>query len=299
MGKQSILVLGGTGAQGGSLVKSLLKDGSWTVRVLTRNPESEKSKELAAKGVQIFKGDMSNVDDLRAAAKGVDALFAVTSFWDPSSMFKEAEIGKKIVDVAVELKVKHFIWSTLPNVATISKDKWHVPHFTDKAIVDDYARSKNLPIVSVVPPFYFQNFTSFFPPKWEGETAVFTLPMPEKCFLTAYDVNETGDFVLQVLKNFDHWRGKTVPMIGEHKHPQEYIEIFSKVTGQKARYQSVSVEQFGSFGFPGAKELADMFGYFNEYTYLGPHIDIGLSKKLHPNATSFEAWLKQTGWKGK
>jgi len=298
MAKESILVLGGTGAQGGSVVNSLLKDGHWDVRVLSRNPDSDKSKELKSKGVQVLKGDMSNVDDLRAAAKGVDAIFAVTSFWDPASMFKEAEIGKKIVDVAAEVKVKKFIFSTLPNVSTITKNKWHVPHFTDKAVVDDYARSKSLPIVSVVPPFYYQNFTSFFPPKFEGQTAVFSLPMPENCYLTAYDVDETGEWVLNVLKNWDQWKGKTVPMVGEHKHPQEFVEAFSKATNQPAKYVPVTVEQFGSYGFPGAKELADMFGYFNEYTYNGPNIDLSLSKKVHSNATSFEGWVKKTGWKG-
>jgi len=275
-----------------------LKDGHWDVRVLSRNPDSDKSKELKSKGVQVLKGDMSNVDDLRAAAKGVDAIFAVTSFWDPASMFKEAEIGKKIVDVAAEVKVKKFIFSTLPNVSTITKNKWHVPHFTDKAVVDDYARSKSLPIVSVVPPFYYQNFTSFFPPKFEGQTAVFSLPMPENCYLTAYDVDETGEWVLNVLKNWDQWKGKTVPMVGEHKHPQEFVEAFSKATNQPAKYVPVTVEQFGSYGFPGAKELADMFGYFNEYTYNGPNIDLSLSKKVHSNATSFEGWVKKTGWKG-
>lgn len=298
MAKESILVLGGTGAQGGSVVKSLLKDGNWNVRVLSRNPDSDKAKELKSKGVEVYKGDMSNVDDLRAAAQGVDAIFAVTSFWDPASMFKEAEIGTKIVDVAAEVKVKKFIFSALPNVAKISNNKWHVPHFTDKAVVDEYARSKSLPIVSVVPPFYYQNFTSFFPPKFEGQTAIFSLPMPENCYLTAFDVDETGDWVLNVLQNWDQWKGKTVPMIGEHRHPQEYVDEFSKATNQPAKYVPVSVEQFASYGFPGAKELADMFGYFNEHTYNGPNIDLSLSKKVNPNATSFEGWVKKTGWKG-
>jgi len=297
--KESILVLGGTGSQGGSVVNSLLKDGTFDIRVLSRNPESEKSKALAAKGVHVFKGDMSNADELRAAAKGVDDIFAVTSFWDPASMFKEFEIGKTVVDVAAEVKVKKFIWSGLPNVEKHSNGKWHVPHFTDKAKVEDYAKSKGLPMVTVYALFYFQNFQFFFPPKWEGDTAVFTLPMPENCYISAYDVNETGEFVVPILKHWDQWKGQTVPMFGEHKHPQEYIAEFSQATGSPAKYNQMSVEAFGNLGFPGAKELADMFGWFNDYTYCGPNVDRSVSKKLHANSTSFGNWVKASGWKGK
>ncbi len=51
---------------------------------------------------------------------------------DPETMNKEVELGKSIVDAAVEAQVKHFIFSTLPNAEKISKGKYRVPHFTDK-----------------------------------------------------------------------------------------------------------------------------------------------------------------------
>jgi len=45
--KQTVLVLGGTGAQGGSVVNELLKNPEkWNIRVLSRNPQSEKAIEL-------------------------------------------------------------------------------------------------------------------------------------------------------------------------------------------------------------------------------------------------------------
>ena len=57
-----ILVIGGTGAQGMPVVQALLapaQDGSpspYAVRVLTRNPDSPRAKQLAAQGVELFKG---------------------------------------------------------------------------------------------------------------------------------------------------------------------------------------------------------------------------------------------------
>lgn len=44
-----ITVFGATGAQGGSVVRQLLKDNRWKVRGVTRDVNSEKSKELASK----------------------------------------------------------------------------------------------------------------------------------------------------------------------------------------------------------------------------------------------------------
>lgn len=45
----TIVVLGATGQQGNSVVNSLLQNGNWNVRGVTRNLESESAKKLAAK----------------------------------------------------------------------------------------------------------------------------------------------------------------------------------------------------------------------------------------------------------
>lgn len=44
-----VVVLGATGAQGGSVVKQLSKDGRWKIRGVTRNVGSEKAISLARK----------------------------------------------------------------------------------------------------------------------------------------------------------------------------------------------------------------------------------------------------------
>lgn len=62
MSKRLILVIGGTGAQGIAVIDKLLapsENGSpspYSIRVLTRDPESRRAKELAAKGVELVKG---------------------------------------------------------------------------------------------------------------------------------------------------------------------------------------------------------------------------------------------------
>jgi hypothetical protein len=49
-GKKVIAVIGGTGAQGGSLVRAILKDdmnGSFVARALTRDPSKVREKEIS------------------------------------------------------------------------------------------------------------------------------------------------------------------------------------------------------------------------------------------------------------
>jgi len=55
--KKIVAVTGITGHQGGSVVESLLKSGTYSVRGLTRDPTSDKAKLLAARGVEIVKAD--------------------------------------------------------------------------------------------------------------------------------------------------------------------------------------------------------------------------------------------------
>jgi uncharacterized protein YbjT (DUF2867 family) len=58
--KETILVTGATGAQGGSVARHLLGRGGYTVRCLTRNPDSEKAGALQQAGAEIVRGDLDD-----------------------------------------------------------------------------------------------------------------------------------------------------------------------------------------------------------------------------------------------
>lgn len=55
-----ITVIGATGNQGGSVVDAALKSGAYKVRGITRNVESDASKDLTNKGVEMV---MANIND--------------------------------------------------------------------------------------------------------------------------------------------------------------------------------------------------------------------------------------------
>src|SRR3954447_14739025 len=166
MTKQTIAVVGGTGAQGGGVVDALLASGQYAVRVASRNPASPSARALEKRGVQVVKGDLLEPGSLRAAFEGAHGSFVVTNFWDPTQAQNETEIGIAAVKEARAAGVQHFIWSTLPNAEKLSGGRLKLPHFTDKARVDDAVEAAKFPRHTFVQaPFYFQNFLGMLAPQ--------------------------------------------------------------------------------------------------------------------------------------
>src|SRR5712672_2986634 len=124
-----IAVVGATGLQGGAVIRALQANKQFKVRALTRNPA--KHSEL---GDEVVQADLNRPETLRAAFAGAHGVFLVTNFWEEGT--DEVKQATAAVRAAKDAGVKHFIWSTLPNVDAISRCKFHVPHFTGKAKVD-------------------------------------------------------------------------------------------------------------------------------------------------------------------
>ncbi|HXU59201.1 MAG TPA: NmrA family NAD(P)-binding protein, partial [Verrucomicrobiae bacterium] len=127
--RKLIAVIGATGKQGGAVVGALQAGGQFKVRALTRNPG--KHRELAE---EVDAADLDRPETLKAAFEGAYGVFLVTNFWEHGT--DELKQATTAVRAAKEAGVKHFIWSTLPDVEAISGGKFHVPHFTGKAKVD-------------------------------------------------------------------------------------------------------------------------------------------------------------------
>src|SRR5260370_19701444 len=124
--RKLIAVIGATGQQGGAVIRALQPSGQFKVRALSRNPG--KHRELAD---EVVEADLNRPETLKAAFEGAHGVFMVTSFGEAgTNEFKQATTA---VRAAKDAGVKHFVWSTLPNVEAISGGKFDVPHFTGKA----------------------------------------------------------------------------------------------------------------------------------------------------------------------
>src|SRR4029450_8585698 len=145
-----IAVVGATGQQGGAVVRALQASGQFKVRALTRNPA--KHPQTANK---VVAADLNRPETLGAALAGAHGVFVVTNAWEAGR--DESKQALAAVNAAKDAGVRHFIWSTLPNVDTISGGTIDVPHFTDKAKVERIVREAGFAYHTfVIAPFYYQ-----------------------------------------------------------------------------------------------------------------------------------------------
>jgi uncharacterized protein YbjT (DUF2867 family) len=154
-----IAVIGATGQQGGAVLRALQAGGQFKVRALSRNPD--KHRELAA---EVVKADLNRPETLKAAFERAYGVFLVTNSWEKGT--DELKQATAAVRAAKDASVKHFIWSTLPDVEAISGGKFHVPHFTGKAKIDRVVEEAGfVNHTFVIAPFYYQNLVSVLAPQ--------------------------------------------------------------------------------------------------------------------------------------
>ena len=121
-----IAVIGATGHQGGAVVRALQASGQFKVRALSRDPG--KHRELAD---EVVEADLNRPETLQAAFAGAHGVFLVTNFREAGT--DELKQATAAIRAAKDAGIKHFVWSTLPDVEAISGGKFNVPHFTGRA----------------------------------------------------------------------------------------------------------------------------------------------------------------------
>ena len=290
MEKKIIAVVGATGSQGKSIVNELVNDGSFNVRAITRNPE-----KYSGKAHEAVYADLKDLQSLKDAFKDAYGVFVVTNFWEGAD---EIAQGKNAIEAAKVTGVQHFIWSTLPDVEVISKAAFDVPHFTDKAKVDDLVKSAGFKYSTFVqPPFYYQNLVGMLgpQPKQDGTTG-WTLPIdPTKKAIHMSDINDLGKVVAGAfLQPEKAGNGNYLSLATELNSFNDIIEAY-KANGKEHSFSQVPAELFSTF-FEGAKELAEMFGYFEKYTYMGPDSTLRIEQAKDIAASKLvplQEWLRQ------
>src|SRR5580704_9294409 len=189
--EKMIAVVGATGQQGGGVVRALQARAQFKVRALTRNPD--KHPELAD---EVVKADLNLPETLNAAFAGAHGVFLVTNFWEQGT--DELKQATAAVRAAKAAGVKHFVWSTLPDVEAISGGKLHVPHFTGKAKIDRIVGEAGFAHHTfVIAPFFYQNLVGLMAPqKQEDGTLGWALPVdPTLRGIHMGDITEIGSIV--------------------------------------------------------------------------------------------------------
>jgi uncharacterized protein YbjT (DUF2867 family) len=304
--RKIIAVVGATGAQGGGLVRSILRDGSneFSARALTRNANSDKARELARLGAEIVAADVDDPDSLKRAFAGAHAAYCVTFFWEHFSPEKELAQVTAMARAAKHAGVQHLIWSTLEdtrkwvplsdNRMPTLMGKYKVPHFDAKGEANQIFIDLKLPTTFMLTSFYWDNLISFGmgPKKNPDGTFAFTMPMGEKK-LPGIAAEDIGRCAYGIFRRGHEFIGRTVGIAGEHLTGTQMAAALSRVLGREIRYNAVPPEVYRGLGFPGAEDLGNMFQFKRDFEQAFCEArDVAFSRSLNPALQTFEDWLR-------
>jgi uncharacterized protein YbjT (DUF2867 family) len=305
--KKIIAVVGATGSQGGGMVRALLDDAEFSVRALTRDPESTKAKALTDAGAEVVAADLDDENSLDAAFAGAHGAFVVTNYWAPlpadaqqtaaERELAQAQAAARALDRA---GVRHVVWSTLEDTrgrfaddaAVPDVEGYKVPHFDAKAEADRFFAA--VPTTYLRTTLFYENFANSFPPR-PGEDGTLTLgiPMADQP-LAGIAVEDIGRTALGIFHRGDPLIGRTVSIAGDILTGDGYAAALTEALGRPVVYRPMTFDEFRAQGFPSAVEMGNMFQYYAEdsATFTGDR-DLDGVREFNPGLQSFPDWLAQ------
>ncbi|KAI0373524.1 nmrA-family protein [Pilatotrama ljubarskyi] len=327
--KKIILVIGATGAQGLAVIEALLKpalDGSpspYVVRALTRDTKSKRAQALAEDGVEIVKGTTDDLETVLAALKGAYGAFVNTDSFTLGEQ-KEIYAGIRIYELAKQVKtLKHYVWSSLDNVTKKSDYNpiYYAEHYAGKSRVADFMKAQESIVsennmswsVLTTGPYMDMQKMDFFAPirvRPDG-THVFATPIG-KGHIPMIALSDLGSFARYIFDHREETSAQELEVASDMVGWDYLVDTFTKVTGKKAEYVSLSLEDYFSLlnqddvNKPVASEAPPGATTFKEnfMRWWRLYRDDVLTRNfewlrcIHPDLHTLERWMREEGYTG-
>jgi len=279
--KDIILVTGATGNQGGAIARQLLADG-YQVRAMSRDPQGDKAKALAALGAQVIKGELDDPQSLERALFGAWGAYAVQSNLE-AGVAREEEQGMRFAEIARKTGIRHFVYSSVGSADRSTG----IPHFDNKWRVEGKIRSLAFPSYTILRPvFFMENFLSpwFKPGIMEGKLRLALAPETRLQMIALEDIGKFGALAFQ---QHERMNGVEVDIAGDERTMPETADIIGKAMDKKVVFERTSLEEVRK----ASGDFAAMYEWFDRVGY---HVDIGALQKTYGVKL-----LTLTEWAGK
>ncbi|KAJ5497012.1 hypothetical protein N7463_008999 [Penicillium fimorum] len=312
--KKIIAIVGATGTQGASVARTFLRLPNWHVRCLTRNPASEKARQLVEEGAEVLEADLNDEGSLCRAFTGANAIFLNTDFWQPyrealasgideltsAKQGYEAEIthGENTVNVAAAIPtLERFIYSALGPMKRASGGKYSdCHHWETKAHIVDYIETQKPELAKKTSFIYISCYISnpFLYPKFQPESRQFVSVMPasKAMRMPIIDtVRSTGPFVRALVE--DEAAETKLLAYDDYISIEELMKVWTRVLGKEVEFVQTTVKGMNEkFGIP--VEILKGPAFVDEFGYSAGVENIVEPAQLKSRVQSqtFEKWLK-------
>lgn len=277
MSDKIVLITGVTGQQGGALARSLAGKG-FKLRGLTRKPDGDAAKKLQALGVEIVSGDLDDVASLESALSGVWGVFGVQNTWE-AGVEREEEQGKRLARVAREVGVSHYVYASVGS----ADEKTGIPHFDNKARVEEVVRGLGFPShVILRPVFFMENVVG--PWFLQGDKLMAGLKAETPLQMIA--VEDIGKITAQAFVRAEALNRREIDLAGDTVTMSHVARALSTKLGKNIEFVSLPIAAVRQ----NSEDLALMLEWFESTGYSA---DIpALSAEFGP-LLRFDDWVKK------
>ena len=282
--KRTILVTGATGQQGGAVAHALLRHGH-AVRALTRKPDGEAARALAASGAQIVAGSFDEPATITSAARGADAGYVMGNFYE-AGFDGETRQGAEALDALKAAGVSHLIYSSVGSANRGTK----IPHFDSKFRVEQHLSTLGVPFTISAPVAFMENVAA----PWtldalRGGTLTGVLP-PERA-LQLVSLHDIGEFVASLVERREKVFGQRFDIAGDEVTGPQQAASLTDAIGKPIAYQQIPL----SVVRQQSEDTAIMAEWFDKVGYSA---DIAALRRDFPEVgwQRFADWAKQADW---
>jgi hypothetical protein len=316
-----IFVIGGTGAQGIPIIRDLVSDGKYSVRVLTRDPSSTRAKALLALGnVSILEGSFADETTLREGFRSCHGAFVNL---DGFNTGEKTEIYWAIrsYEIAVEEGVKFFVYGNLDYALKKSgyDSTFRAGHYDGKGRIAEWIlfqnqtnRGRMAAAVFTSGPYIEMAISPLTPmtPTVEDGVVTWRVPLGEGA-VAHVALGDCGYYVRWLFDHPDRSDGMNLEVAIEHITYKDLAAAFEKVSGHPAQYIDTDLDTYWKGPLGGIADtpagynadsndkstmsFRDNFtGFWNIWKYGIIERDYALLDEIHPNRiSSVEQWFKK------
>ncbi len=275
---RTILISGATGKQGGAVIRALTGKG-FRLRAMTRRPDGADALALAAAGVDVIKGDLDDPASVQSALAGAWGAFAVQNTWE-AGVEKEEEQGKRFAAIAREAGVEHFVYASVGSAHRHTG----IPHFENKARIEDTVRSLNFPShVILRPVFFMENLVA----PWFLNGDALHAALKPTTVLQMIAVGDIGQYGARAFTDAAAMNRREIDIAGDAVTLPEAAAILGQALGRTIEFVQVPIEEVRK----NSEDTALMLEWFDRVGY---NADIpALAREFGIPPTTLAAWAAE------
>jgi hypothetical protein len=317
-----IFVIGGTGAQGIPIIRALVADKKYSVRLLSRDSASRRATDLLALGnVSILEGSFADEAVLREGFRGCDGAFINIDGFNTGEK-TEMYWAIRSYEIAIEEGIKFFVYGNLDYGLKKSgyDSRFRTGHYDGKGRVGEWILFQNqvnsgrmgAALFTTGP--YIEMVISpqtIMTPTVEDGLVTWRVPLGEGA-VPHVALEDCGYYVRWLFDHPERANGMDLEVAIDHIAYADLAAAFEQVTGHPAQYIDTDLDTY--WNGPRNKTLADrpagynadpndkstmsyrdnFTGFWNLWKYGIVKRDYSLLDEIHPNRIkSAEQWFRR------